>query len=153
LSKIPEAAGVDAEYQNIMTQLNASNDPWQVWYDYTYKTLLNKINNAKDGTDEYYAAQQELFDLVTEKSQRAKDKAEDMFDNLQKLFESMDETLKLRFAEERQTTKGDTFFIDVSKFDINPAMLKELSTKIRNNDPDAARMVEELKYKMLGVTK
>jgi ElaB/YqjD/DUF883 family membrane-anchored ribosome-binding protein len=153
MKSIPEAMGVNSELENLAKSMNSASDPWEMWYDYTYKVVLQKLRNTTEGSDKWFEAQDELFDLLTEKANRAKDKAENSMDNLEKLFGSIDETLKMRLAEERKSAKGDTYFVDTSKLGIDRYMMKDLADKIRANDPDASRLLEDLKRKMLGVSK
>lgn len=142
------------ELSSVQSSLSSTNDPFQSWYNWAVGVAQQKINNAKSGSDEYYDAQKELFDLMVERSNKLKQKANDATKKMEESLDAIAETLKMRMAEERKTTKGDIFYLDVTKTPgITPQDIESLRTAIKNGDPSAANLLETMKQKMMGISK
>jgi len=152
-TKVNTAIG--SMYTDMISTVNKTGDPWQAWYDFQIATTKTKITNLESGTEEWYSAQMELLNLQIEQQQHIKDKTQEVNDAWLDMLESIDKTLQMRIAEERNTAKGDTVFIDMRN--INNEEAKNIANQIRDliakNDPNAATLIEALKKKLLGIMK
>jgi len=127
---------------------SGSVDPFTAYFDWTKDVITNKITSASKGSDAYFNAQEELFQLMLEKSEHLKAKSEDSMKALEDMLGAIGDTMKLRIAEEAKTSKGDIIFMDIRSIG---DMAKEISNAIKNQDPKAAELVKELKRKLAGL--
>jgi hypothetical protein len=73
---------------------------------------------------------------------------------MEESLDAIEETLRMRLAEERKSQKGDVYFLDVSKTsNIDVEYIQGLRERIKNNDPEASRLLDELKRRIIGVSK
>ncbi len=126
-------------------------DPYQMWFDYQKETILNRINNAERESDDWFAAQSDLFNLMIENAQKMKEKAKEAQCKMEDIFNKIEETMKMRVAEERTTQKGDIIFMDVGSSRDAQKMLDKMISAAKTNDPSAIALIEEFKKKMLGI--
>ncbi|MCK9319818.1 hypothetical protein, partial [Methanoculleus sp.] len=77
--------------------------------------------------------------------------AEEMNRSLEDMLGKIEETMRMRIAEERQTTKGDVYFVDVGATRDTQKMFDRMVAAFKSNDPEAIKAMEELKKKMLGI--
>ena len=113
--------------------------------------IQTRIRNAQNGSEEYFKAQEDLFALLKEKADHAKQTAEDTYAKIQESLDKIGETMKSRVAEEAKTAKGDTYFIDVGNTRNAQAQLDNLMAAVKTNDPKAVQMLADFKKKMMGI--
>ena len=139
--------------KGILDTINSGTDPFQAWYNFSMESIQNKIANAEDGSTEYFAAFNELMQLLTEKTDHAKQAADKAMTGVEELLGKIEETMKLRIAEERKSVRGDAYFIDVGSTRNSEKMLQELLDKVKTGDPKAMQLIEDFKKKMLGISR
>jgi hypothetical protein len=135
------------------TGVGSNADPYTSWYNYALETTKTKIRNAESGGDDMFNAYNELFSLLAENADHLKQKADATNKKMEDALGAIEDTLKVRLAEERKSLKGDVYFMDSSRYDIDPAQIKSLRDKLKNNDPDAYMLLEEIKRKVTGVSR
>ena len=70
---------------------------------------------------------------------------------MEDMLGKIEETMRMRIAEEKQTTKGDVYFVDVGSTRNSQQMLDRMLASVKSNDPEAMKLIEEFKKKMLGI--
>jgi hypothetical protein len=133
--------------------VGASADPYTAWYNYALDTVKTKIRNAETGGDDMFAAYNDLFSLLSENADHLKQKADAVNQKMEDSLAAIEETLKVRLAEERKSLKGDVYFMDTTRYDIDPAMIADLRNKMKNNDPAASILLDEIRRKITGVSR
>jgi hypothetical protein len=88
---------------------------------------------------------------MIENAEKMKAKAEEMNRSLEDMFGKIEETMRMRIAEEKQTAKGDVYFLDVGSTRNGQQMLDRMLEAVKSNDPKAMTLIEEYKKKMLGI--
>jgi len=139
--------------KGILDTINSGTDPFQAWYNFSMESIQNKIANAENGSTEYFAAFNELMQLLTEKTDHAKQAADKAMTGVEELLGKIEETMKLRIAEERKSVRGDAYFIDVGSTRNSEKMLQDLLDKVKTGDPKAMQLIEDFKKKMLGISR
>ena len=140
--------------KNMMgSNLNMSGyqDPYSAWFDFNKSVIQTRIGNAEEGSEEWFAAQNDLFNLMIENAEKLKEKAENMTRSIEDMLGKIEETMRMRIAEERQTAKGDVYFVDVGSTRNSQQMLDRMLSAVKTNDPEAMKLIEEFKKKMLGI--
>jgi len=127
------------------------DDPYQAWFEFTKQTIMSRIANTQSGSDEWYVAQNDLFNLMIENAERLKQKAEEVNRSIEDMLGKIEETMRMRIAEERETSKGDVYFIDVGATRNSQKMLDDMLAKVQTNDPQARLLIEEFRKKMMGI--
>lgn len=135
------------------SNLNMSGyqDPYSAWFDFNKSVIQTRIGNAEEGSEEWFAAQNDLFNLMIENAEKLKEKAENMTRSIEDMLGKIEETMRMRIAEERQTAKGDVYFVDVGSTRNSQQMLDRMLAAVKTNDPEAMKLIEEFKKKMLGI--
>lgn len=135
------------------SNLNMSGyqDPYSAWFDFNKSVIQTRIGNAEEGSEEWFAAQNDLFNLMIENAEKLKEKAENMNRSIEDMLGKIEETMRMRIAEERQTAKGDVYFVDVGSTRNSQQMLDRMLAAVKTNDPEAMKLIEEFKKKMLGI--
>lgn len=130
------------------------DDPYQMWFDFNKKQIETRIANTKgkEGMEEeYYQAEYDLFGLMIENAERLKQKAEEVNRSIEDMLGKIEETMRMRIAEERETSKGDVYFIDAGATRNSQKMLDDMLAKVQTNDPAARQLIEEFRKKMMGI--
>jgi hypothetical protein len=113
--------------------------------------IQTRISNAEEGSEEWFAAQNDLFNLMIENAERLKEKAENMTRSIEDMLGKIEETMRMRIAEERETSKGDVYFVDVGSTRNSQKMLDDMLEKIQTGDPASRQLIEEFRKKMMGI--
>jgi hypothetical protein len=130
---------------------SGASDPYSAWFDFNKSVIQTRIGNAEEGSEEWFAAQNDLFNLMIENAEKLKEKAENMTRSIEDMLGKIEETMRMRIAEERQTAKGDVYFVDVGSTRNSQQMLDRMLSAVKTNDPEAMKLIEEFKKKMLGI--
>jgi len=131
--------------------VGSAKDPYSAWFDFNKQVIQTRISNAEYQSDEWFAAQNDLFNLMIENAEKLKEKAENMTRSIEDMLGKIEETMRMRIAEEKQTTKGDVYFVDVGSTRNSQQMLDRMLASVKSNDPEAMKLIEEFKKKMLGI--
>lgn len=131
--------------------MSGYSDPYSAWFDFNKSVIQTRIGNAEEGSEEWFAAQNDLFNLMIENAEKLKEKAENMTRSIEDMLGKIEETMRMRIAEERQTAKGDVYFVDVGSTRNSQQMLDRMLAAVKTNDPEAMKLIEEFKKKMLGI--
>jgi hypothetical protein len=127
------------------------DDPFQLYFEKQKETILQRIQNSEEKSTNWYAAQNDLFDLLMENAQHLKDKAEATQSKLEDMFDAIEETMRSRVAEERETAKGDFIFVDAGQHRDSRQMLDDMIEAVKTNDPNAQKAIDEFRKKMLNI--
>jgi len=130
---------------------SGSSDPYDAWFQFNKDVIQTRIGNSEEKSEEWFTAQNDLFNLMIENAEKMKEKAEEMNRSLEDMFGKIEETLRMRIGEERQTAKGDVYFVDVGSTRNSQQMLDKMLSAVKSNDPEAMKLIEEFKKKMLGI--
>ena len=130
---------------------NTYDSPWELYYETKKATIMNKLNSAEDESAEWFDAQSEFFALMTENMEHAKEKAEKLQDDLNGMFGKIEETMRMRIAEEKETAKGDVYYFDVGETRDSKVMLDKMLEAVKTNDPDAQKLIDAFRKKMMGI--
>ena len=131
-----------------------TDDPYEAWFNFNKQQIQTRIENTKgkEGMEEeYYQAEYDLYTLLIDNAQRLKEKADEVNRSIEDMLGKIEETMRMRIAEERTTTKGDIIFMDVGSTRNSQAMLDKMLAAIQTNDPKARELVEEFRKKMAGI--
>lgn len=128
-----------------------TSDPYQAYFNWNKSLIENRISNAEYQSDEWYAAQNDLFTLMIENAEKLKERAEEMNRSLEDMLGKIEETMRMRIAEERETAKGDVYFVDVGSTRDSQKMLDRMLSAVKTNDPEAMALIEEFRKKMVGI--
>lgn len=125
-------------------------DPYTVYYEWQKKNILQRIENEQEGSDEWYQAELDLWNLMMENAKYLKEKAEKTSQTIEEMLDKINETAKTRVAEEAKTAKGDIIFFDVGASRDSAKWIDSMIKAIKTNDPKAQELVNEFKKKKLG---
>ena len=128
-----------------------TSDPYQAYFNWNKALIENRIANAEYQNEEWYAAQNDLFILMIENAEKLKERAEEMNRSLEDMLGKIEETMRMRIAEERETAKGDVYFVDVGSTRDSQKMLDRMLSAVKTNDPEAMALIEEFRKKMVGI--
>lgn len=131
-----------------------TDDPYEAWFNFNKQQIQTRIENTKgkEGMEEeYYQAEYDLYTLLIDNAERLKQKADEVNRSIEDMLGKIEETMRMRIAEERTTTKGDIIFMDVGSTRNSQAMLDKMLAAIQTNDPKARELVEEFRKKMNGI--
>jgi hypothetical protein len=127
------------------------SDPFELYFEVQKENIMTRINNTEKNSDEWFVAQNDLFNLMLENAQHLKDKAEKTQSKMEDMFDKIEETMRMRVAEERETTKGDFIFVDAGAQRDTRQMLDDMIQAVKTNDPSAQKAIEEFRKKMLNI--
>jgi hypothetical protein len=130
------------------------DDPYTMWFEFNKAQIEQRIANTKgkEGMEEdYYQAEYDLYTLLIDNAQKLKEKADEVNRSIEDMLGKIEETMRMRIAEEKTTTKGDIIFMDVGSTRNSQAMLDKMLAAIQTNDPKARELVEEFRKKMSGI--
>jgi hypothetical protein len=88
---------------------------------------------------------------MIENAEKLKERAEEMNRSLEDMLGKIEETMRMRIAEERETAKGDVYFVDVGSTRDSQKMLDRMLSAVKTNDPEAMALIEEFRKKMVGI--
>lgn len=128
----------------------SGEDPYTVYYEWQKKNILQRIENEQEGSDEWYQAELDLWNLMMENAKYLKEKAEKTSQTIEDMLGRIEETAKTRVAEEAKTTKGDIIFFDVGASRDSAKWIDSMIKAIKTNDPKAQELVNEFKKKKIG---
>ena len=128
-----------------------TTDPYQAYFEWNKALIENRIANAEYQNEEWYTAQNDLFNLMIENAEKLKERAEEMNRSLEDMLGKIEETMRMRIAEERETAKGDVYFVDVGSTRDSQKMLDRMLSAVKTNDPEAMALIEEFRKKMVGI--
>ncbi len=144
MSALKNAMGSDIDFSD-------TSDPYQAYFNWNKALIENRIANAEYQNEEWYAAQNDLFTLMIENAEKLKERAEEMNRSLEDMLGKIEETMRMRIAEERETAKGDVYFVDVGSTRDSQKMLDRMLSAVKTNDPEAMALIEEFRKKMVGI--
>ncbi|OQA46836.1 MAG: hypothetical protein BWY47_01553 [Bacteroidetes bacterium ADurb.Bin302] len=144
MSALKNAMGNDIDFSD-------TSDPYQAYFNWNKALIENRIANAEYQNEEWYAAQNDLFTLMIENAEKLKERAEEMNRSLEDMLGKIEETMRMRIAEERETAKGDVYFVDVGSTRDSQKMLDRMLSAVKTNDPEAMALIEEFRKKMVGI--
>jgi hypothetical protein len=140
-------------YPTVGNAIRDTGSGWDAWYDEELSKIKERLKNTDTSSDKFYQAQTDLFNLMKERADHLKQKAEDASDSMEDMLGRIEETMRARIAEEAKTKKGDVYFVDVGQTRDAQKMLAELMERVKTNDPEALKLLEEFKKKMLGISR
>ena len=146
--------------QNGMTEFTDANmskwfgvsgeDPYETYYEWQKKTILQRIKNEKEGSEEWYAAELDLWNLMNENAKYLKDKAEKTSQTIEEMLGRIEETAKMRVAEEAKSQKGDVIFFDLGASRDGTKFINSMLKAIKSKDPEAKKLIAEFRKKKIG---
>ena len=128
----------------------SGEDPYETYYEYQKKTIMDRIKNEKEGSEEWYEAELDLWNLMMENAKYLKEKAEKTTESIEQMLGRIEETAKMRVAEEAKSQKGDIIFFDLGASRDGTKFINSMLKAIKSNDPEAQKLVEEFRKKKLG---
>lgn len=128
----------------------SGEDPYETYYEYQKKTIMDRIKNEKEGSEEWYNAELDLWNLMIENAKYLKDKAEKTTETIEQMLDRIEETAKTRVAEEAKSKKGDIIFFDLGASRDGTKFINSMLKAIKSNDPEAQKLVEEFRKKKIG---
>jgi len=131
--------------------LEQYTDPYEFYFETMKKQIQTRIDNSAKDSDEWFAAQSDMFNLMIDNAVKMKEKAEEFNRSMEDMFGKIEETMRMRIAEERETSKGDVYFIDAGATRNSQKMLDDMLAKVQTNDPAARQLIEEFRKKMMGI--
>ena len=145
-----EMAGLSGVMGNSM-DMSGYSDPYDAWFNFNKDVIQTRIGNSEEKSDEWFAAQNDMFNLMIENAVKMKEKAEEANRTMEDMFGKIEETMRMRIAEERQTAKGDVYFVDAGSTRNSQQMLDKMLSAVQSKDPNAMALIEEFKKRMLGI--
>ena len=146
-----EMSGLKDAMGGTSLDMSGYSDPYDAWFQFNKDVIQTRIGNSEEKSEEWFTAQNDLFNLMIENAEKMKAKAEEMNRSLEDMFGKIEETMRMRIAEEKQTAKGDVYFLDVGSTRNGQQMLDRMLEAVKSNDPKAMTLIEEYKKKMLGI--
>ncbi len=128
----------------------SGEDPYETYYEYQKKTIMDRIKNEKEGSEEWYEAELDLWNLMMENAKYLKEKAEKTTETIEQMLGRIEETAKMRVAEEAKSQKGDIIFFDLGASRDGTKFINSMLKAIKSNDPEAQKLVEEFRKKKIG---
>lgn len=128
----------------------SGEDPYETYYEYQKNSIMERIKKEKEGSEEWYEAELDLWNLMMENAKYLKDKAEKTTETIEQMLGRIEETAKMRVAEEAKSQKGDIVFFDLGASRDGTKFINSMLKAIKSNDPDAQKLVEEFKKKHIG---
>ena len=128
----------------------SGEDPYETYYEWQKKTILQRIKNEKEGSEEWYAAELDLWNLMNENAKYLKDKAEKTSQTIEEMLGRIEETAKMRVAEEAKSQKGDVIFFDLGASRDGTKFINSMLKAIKSNDPEAQKLIAEFRKKKIG---
>jgi hypothetical protein len=139
------------EVDPLEKMLNQYTDPYEFYFETMKHQIQTRIDNSVEDSDEWFAAQSDMFNLMIDNAIKMKEKAEEFNRSMENMFGKIEETMRMRIAEERETSKGDVYFVDVGATRNSQKMLDDMLAKVQTNDPQARALIEEFRKKMMGI--
>ena len=139
------------EVDPLEKMLTQYTDPYEFYFETMKNQIQTRIDNSTKDSDEWFAAQSDMFNLMIDNAIKMKEKAEEFNRSMEDMFGKIEETMRMRIAEERETSKGDVYFIDAGATRNSQKMLDDMLAKVQTNDPQARQLIEEFRKKMMGI--
>ena len=112
---------------------------------------MRRIENEQEGSDAWYQAELDMWNLMMENAKYLKDKAEKTSQTIEDMLGKIEETVKTRVAEEAKSSKGDFVYIDMGATRKGGEQYaRQLLNSIKTDDPEAQKLIKEV-AKKLGV--
>ena len=123
---------------------------YETYYEWQKKTILQRIKNEKEGSEEWYNAELDLWNLMQENAKYLKEKAEKTTASIEEMLGKIEETAKMRVAEEAKSQKGDIIFFDLGASRDGTKFINSMLKAIKSNDPEAQKLIAEFRKKKIG---
>lgn len=125
--------------------LGSNADPYEMYYEYEKDRIMKRIHNEQEGSEEWYQAELDLWNLMQNNAEHLKQKADEATNAIEDALDRIEETVKTRVAEETKSGKGDIIFMDLG--DIrgkSSSAIDQIMKHIDLNTPEGQKLVKRL---------
>lgn len=130
--------------------IESGDDPTKMYYEWQKKNIMQRIENEEEGSEEWYQAELDLWNLMKQNAENVKKKAEETTKSIEAMLGKIEETSRMRVAEEAKSQKGDVIFFDLGATRNSGTMINNMLQAIKTNDPNAQKLVNEMRQKLIG---
>ena len=131
--------------------LNGDSDPYEMYYEWEKKRILQRIENYEEGSEEWQTAELELWNLMADNAKYLKEKAEKTTATIEEMLNKIEETARTRVAEEAKSAKGDIIFFDLGSSREGTQFINKMLDGIDANTPESQKLMKTLKQKLMGM--
>lgn len=131
--------------------LTGDSDPYEMYHEWEKKHIMQRIENSEEGSEEWYAAELELWNLMADNAKYLKEKAEKTTATIEEMLGKIEETARTRVAEEAKSAKGDIVFFDLGSSREGTQFINKMLDGIDANTPESQKFMKTLKQKLMGV--
>lgn len=125
--------------------LGSNADPYEMYYEYEKDRIMKRIHNEQEGSEEWYQAELDMWNLMQNNAEHLKQKADEATNAIEDALDRIEETVKTRVAEEAKSGKGDIIFMDLG--DIrgkSSSAIDQIMKHIDLNTPEGQKLVKRL---------
>lgn len=131
--------------------LTGDSDPYEMYHEWEKKHIMQRIENSEEGSEEWYAAELDLWNLMADNAKYLKEKAEKTTSTIEEMLSKIEETARTRVTEEAKSAKGDIIFFDLGSSRDGTQFINNMLDGINANTPETQKLVKTLKQKLMGV--